>query len=99
MWPPRGFVPRNVIFERWSITNPSADFSDTEIYVESGKESFQISSSDITVSNDLYGDGPTLIFNLDSQVRSGETITITAKDVLVDGVNMTLNYQVKPIEL
>jgi S1-C subfamily serine protease len=99
MWPPRGFVPRNVIFERWSITNPSADFSDTEIYVESGKESFQISSSDITVSNDLYGDGPTLIFNLDSQVRSGEAITITAKDVLVDGVNMTLNYQVKPIEL
>jgi hypothetical protein len=99
MWPPRGFVPRNVIFERWSITNPSADFSDTEIYVESGNESFQISSSDITVSNDLYGDGPTLIFNLDSQVRSGETITITAKDVLVDGVNMTLNYQVKPIEL
>ena len=99
MWPPRGFVPRNVIFERWSITNPSADFSDTEIYVESGNGSFQVSSSDITVSNDLYGDGPTLIFNLDSQARSGAEITITAKDVLVNGVNMTLNYQVKPIEL
>ncbi len=43
-WPPKGFVPQEVVYDRWSFSLPEADFTDATVTVTSNGEAIPLSS-------------------------------------------------------
>jgi hypothetical protein len=52
-WPPRGYVPYQVVFARWSFAYPNADFSSASVTMNSGGTSVPLTQADVV---DGYGE-------------------------------------------
>ncbi|MBM4078032.1 MAG: CAP domain-containing protein, partial [Planctomycetes bacterium] len=95
MWPPRGFVPRNTIHERWSISHPTADFSSATIEVSTGTQSREITN--YIVSDNSMGSRNALIFTWQRPSSNVKEVTITVRRIRLAGTDRNLSYVVKPI--
>lgn len=94
MWPPRGYVPRDTIFPRWSVSHPDADFSNAEV-----KINFQGRTKVITdpySDNDGYGGLHTLVFNWIRPSKGTGSVVITVSNIELNGTQQSFTYEVKP---
>ncbi len=94
-WPPRGYVPANVIYDRWSFSIPKADFSSTSISM-TDKSGGSISLEIRKIENG-YGDN-TIVWepNFDYGFWSeDETVVhINIKNVKLNGETKNYEYDV-----
>ncbi len=99
-WPPAGYTPASLAFNRWSFSWPSADFSSATVAMtrldNSASEPLVI---DYPISGSGAGAGePTIVWNpsnIDSTNISDDTSwEITISNFLVNGTAMTESYQV-----
>ncbi|MDG1854210.1 MAG: CAP domain-containing protein [Verrucomicrobiales bacterium] len=104
-WPPKGFVPRQVVYERWSFAiptkiNTSTDFSKSKVSVM--QAGIELPTEIIYRGNSRQGTDPTLVFEIEGFTSSGSTFTDQNYSVTVSGINgapkNTYQYEVKIID-
>jgi len=73
MWPPRGYVPRQTIFPRWSVSSPSAFSGGAHVLVKSAGRTLV----NETVQADTLLGWPTLVFEVPRSAIKDRTIEVT----------------------
>lgn len=94
MWPPRGFVPRDTIFPRWSISHPAANFSNATVKIEYRGHTKVINNP--YSDNDSYGNLHTLVFNWIRPTKGTGSAVVTVSGIEVYGTRRTVTYEVRP---
>ena len=94
MWPPRGYVPRSQIYDRWSISHQTADFSRAVVTVShNGKTRvFKDPHSD----SEGYGSMNSLVFNWPRPAKGSGPIHVTVKNIELNRLFTTFEYDVLP---
>lgn len=100
-WPPKGYVPWPLVFERWSVSSnraPDADYSAARVSVTTGGAKLTVTQEPV---HDGYADN-TLVFSVavPGSLRSAAAETafdVTVTNVLVNGVARTLRYRTTAI--
>jgi uncharacterized protein YkwD len=93
-WPPPGYVPEPVVFPRWSLTYPGADFSlATVSMTRSGQE------IDVLVNPLLDGFGDnTLVWepqvSISTLPTTDTSFQVSVENVIIDGQARSFNYSV-----
>ena len=99
-WPPKGYVPYQLIFPRWSFSYPDGDFSGASVSMTRNGDYLPVS-----VQSRVQGYGEnTLVFvpnNLDADSWAGPVkpandvqYRVTVNNVVVNGVSQTFSYDV-----
>jgi uncharacterized protein YkwD len=101
-WPPPGFVPEELIFERWSLSYANADFGDAQLAM-----TFNGQPVPVTVVSDgqRYGEA-TITWQPDLGVVSSSLATpgsdnafqISVSNVRVEGVVRSFDYAITTFE-
>jgi hypothetical protein len=94
MWPPRGHVPRDTIFPRWSVSHRQADFSEAEVKIEHEGRVKVINNPHS--DSDGYGGFNSLVFNWIRPAKGTGAATITVSGIELDGTMRTMEYEVSP---
>lgn len=97
-WPPKGYVPHQVVYGRWSLAHSQADFSNAVVTVTKAGINVPVT---LEALHNGYGEN-TLVWVLagtnDSTVWSkpaaDETYSVSVSNVVLNGVNRTFNYNV-----
>ncbi len=98
-WPPKGYVPYQFVYPRWSFSLENADFSAAKVTVSSGGKSI---ATTITSSTDNgYGDN-TLVWTLAGAAdgttyaapSTDTTYTVTVSNVMLNNVAQSYTYSV-----
>ncbi|AYN66257.1 CAP domain-containing protein [Euzebyella marina] len=93
-WPPEGFIPKQVVYPRWSFSIASADFNNTEISMRyKNGESISVQQEELD-SN--YGDA-TIVWvpNINTNTLVEDTVVeVTVRSVGINGVNQDFDYEV-----
>ena len=103
-WPPRGFVPYQVVPGRWSFSYPGADFTNTTVTMQRGGGAVAV-----RIESPLQGFGENSVVwvpdNIDTNsttrwpVPTADTpIAVTVAHVLIAGVDSTFTYTVTIID-
>lgn len=94
MWPPRGHVPRAQIYERWSVSHASADFSGATVTVfhDGRTRIFREPHTD----SEGYGGLNTLVFEWRRPSRGSGPVRVRVDGIELGGARLTLRYEVKP---
>ncbi len=103
-WPPEGYVPSQLIFERWSFSFPEADFSSAT--VEMTKQGQPVSlnveyASDPSSEVGFIGDN-TIVWVPDVLAEtpaSDVTFSVAVRNVLVNGSPQDFEYEVTAIDV
>ena len=100
-WPPQGYVPYQVVYPRWSFSLnsfPGADFREATVEMKQGETMIKVEV--LTVSNG-FGNN-TLVWEPDGLVfgpsMADKTLTITVKNVIIEGSPRTFTYDVTVID-
>jgi uncharacterized protein YkwD len=97
-WPPRGYVPYQVVFARWSFAYPNADFSNATVTMSSGGSNVPLTQSPVVNGygeNTLvwiplgYSDGASW-----PRPASDTTYTVNVQNVKIGGQNRNFTYDV-----
>ena len=93
MWPPRGYVPRSQIYERWSISHQTADFSSAVVAVsQNGRtQVFENPYSDTAG----YGRMNSLVFRWPRPSKGSGPIKVTISNIEKDGLFTSFEYEVR----
>jgi uncharacterized protein YkwD len=95
MWPPRGYVPRQMIFTRWSVSHPTANFDDAIVRIQhSGKTRYFTKPY---VGDEPYGRLNSLTFEW-KRPDSKSPVDIEVSNISIDGVFTVLKYTVLPFD-
>lgn len=103
-WPPNGFVPYQVVFQRWSFSYPDADFTNATVTVSSGGNTLAATIINPAGGNPNNGYGEnTLAWTLPGvssfQPTGGDVIySVTVGNVLINGVPQQFQYTVRVID-
>ncbi|MEM7799166.1 MAG: hypothetical protein AAF633_08255, partial [Chloroflexota bacterium] len=90
-WPPPGYVPRDLIFPRWSFSYPQADFSAAAAVVTRSGTPVGVTLSPVVNG---FGDN-TLVWELAESLPAGEvTYSVTVSNVVINGQAQTFTYEV-----
>ncbi|OIR13383.1 immunoglobulin I-set domain protein [mine drainage metagenome] len=100
-WPPPGYVPYEVVYPRWSISYPGADFSSATVSMTRNGSPIQVS---VAAPANGYGEN-TLVWvydGLDANTvetpapkPSADTVyAVSVKGALINGVSTNFNYNV-----
>jgi uncharacterized protein YkwD len=93
-WPPPGYVPYQVVFDRWSFGRAFADLTNATISMTKNGQPLSLQQHPVVYGfgertivwepNDTFGQAPTsdIVYN------------VTVSNVILNGVNRTFNYQV-----
>lgn len=73
MWPPEGYVPNTIIFNRWSFSYPDADFSNTTVSVRKNDEELNVTVLDEAQG---YCDN-TLVWTIDDDDEGASNTEVT----------------------
>lgn len=94
MWPPRGYVPRSQIYERWSVSHRSANFSNATVTVfhDGRTRVFR----DPYADSEGYGSLNTLVFEWRRPSKGSGPVRLRIDGIELDGTQLTLRYEVKP---
>jgi uncharacterized protein YkwD len=95
MWPPRGYVPRQTIFRRWSVSSPDAFSGGAHVLVKSAGRVLVNEA----VQPDTFLGWPTLVFEVPRSAVKGEPIEVTVF-ALVDWKPgpVIVSYEVIPLD-
>lgn len=101
-WPPPGFVPFRVVFARWSLSDPRADFSAAQVSMTQSGTPVPIVVESRTES---YGE-PTIAWRIASMTdgqrwarpAADTPYTVEIANVLINGAPQTLRYTVTVID-
>jgi uncharacterized protein YkwD len=95
MWPPRGYVPRQMIFPRWSVSHPTANFDDAAVLVRhNGKTRY---FSEPFIGEETYGKMNSLTFEW-KRPDSKRPVEIEVSNIAINGVFTVLKYTVLPFD-
>lgn len=97
-WPPKGYTPYQTVYPRWSISYPSADFSNAAVTMSRN-------GGPISVTQEPYsaGSGENTLVWIPSPYVDGqswakptvdETYQITVSNIIINGQPQTFNYAV-----
>ena len=97
-WPPKGFIPRQLVFDRWSFSVPAADFTNATVTMTAADNSnISLSKEPIAVG---YGDN-TIVWiptGINTSSKSDILYTIKISNVIVSGVTKSYEYTVNIID-
>lgn len=95
MWPPRGYVPRQTIFRRWSVSSPNAFSGGAHVLVRSAGRNLVNEA----VQPDTILGWPTLVFEVPRSAIRGKSIEVTIF-ALVDWRPgpVIVKYEVTPLD-
>ena len=95
-WPPAGYVPRQVVYPRWSFSYPQADFANAMVTITRSDQTVGVSVSPVVNG---YGEN-TLVWELNEAIPEDDVVYgVTIGNVLVNGVAQAFTYQVRIITL
>lgn len=92
-WPPAGHVIDRLVYDRWSLSIPKANFSESQVSMENPEGKVSLS---VHRAKKGYGDN-TLMWEPDVQKPTqGEDATyrVTVSNVVVDGIARDYTYEV-----
>ena len=90
-WPPAGYVPRQVIYPRWSFSFPGADFSATTVSVKRNNNPVGVTVSPVVNG---YGEN-TIVWELAESLPAGNTTyQVTLQNVKINGNPQNFSYEV-----
>ena len=90
-WPPPGYVPRQVVYPRWSFAYPQADFSDSTVDVTRDDQLVGVMVNPIANG---FGEN-TLVWELNESIPDGDVVyTVTLQNVVIDSIPQSFTYQV-----
>jgi uncharacterized protein (TIGR03437 family) len=95
-WPPPGFVPRDLVFDRWSFSYPNADFSGAAVAMERNGQALPVT---LETLSEGFGEN-TIVWvpgTTGGNAASAEgdvTSKVTVSNVLIDGAPRTFEYDV-----
>lgn len=90
-WPPAGYVPRQVVYSRWSFSYPKAVFSGVTVTVTRNGQPVAVSLSPIANG---YGEN-TLVWELGETPPYGDVVyAVSVQNVTIDDVAQNFAYQV-----
>lgn len=99
-WPPRGYVPSDIVYARWSFSYPGADFSSTTVSMKKNGQSIPLS---IESRQAGYGDN-SIVWIPAGMSTSGfvtwptpaqdEAVRVTLGNVRIDGSMRSFSYTV-----
>ncbi len=95
-WPPQGYVPYQLVFERWSFSYPDADFSEATVTMDRGPE-FPIQVTVETVANG-FGDNSIVWVPDPNEVLLNSGHNVTISNVKVGGIAREFSYTVALID-
>ena len=92
-WPPAGYVPDEVVFERWSVAREGADFSQASVSVTANGRALQVTT--LPVANG-FGD-PALGWEVHNMASTSSDVTyqVTVSNIVIDGARQTHSYTVR----
>ncbi len=103
-WPPKGFVPYQLVPGRWSLSYPGADFTNATVAMQRGGGPVAVR---LEALQQGYGEN-SLVWvpdNIDTSVSTSwprpsvdTPITVTVSRVLIAGVSTTFTYTVTVID-
>ena len=95
-WPPPGYVPRQVVYPRWSFSYPQADFANAIVSVTRSGQTVGVSVSPIVNG---FGEN-TFVWELNEAIPEGAVVyVVTIGNVLVNSIAQSFTYQVRIITL
>jgi hypothetical protein len=97
-WPPQGFVPYQVVYNRWSLSYPDADFSQAKAVVTLAGANVPLVQEEV---HNGYGEN-TLAWRMPaisefksmSKPASDQRYSVTVSNVIVQGKPVTYSYDV-----
>ena len=96
MWPPRGYVPRDTIFPRWSISHSEADFTGAQVRIDYQGRTKIINNAYSDTDN--YGELHTLVFNWIRPSKGTGSAVVTVSGIELNGTQRSLTYEVRPFD-
>jgi len=98
-WPPKGFVPAPLVFDRWSFSKRLADFANADVTMKDNAGN-PISLNIISKTDNGYGDN-TIVWepqNINKTSTSDVFYDVTVSSVKVNNVDSTYTYRVTIIQ-
>jgi hypothetical protein len=100
-WPPPGYVPQDLIFDRWSISFAGADFSDATVSMTINGQAVPLTAA---ADDSGYGE-PTIVWQPDlsmmANVMAASTsdsgVVVTIENMRVDGQVQPLDYEIATV--
>ena len=104
-WPPAGFVPASLVFNRWSFSYVNADFSAATVRVTKNGAAMGVQQEAVEYQSAADGSGTfqgdnTLVWELPANVvdaSADEVYTVKISNVLVNGTAHKFSYTVTSI--
>lgn len=105
-WPPAGFVPAALVFNRWSFSYLNADFSAASVEVAKNGTAVGVQQETVEYQSNADGSGTfegdnTLVWELPGNVvnpAADEVYTVQISNVLVNGTPHQFTYSVTSID-
>lgn len=102
-WPPAGYVPRQLVFERWSFSFPQADFSSATVEMTQGGRPVALSIEFRSKGSGDSFDGDNTIAWVPKgppESSAGDvTFKVAVRNVLVEGKSKDFLYEVTLIDV
>lgn len=98
-WPPKGYVPAPLVFDRWSFSKRSADFTNTTVSMTDASGN-AIPLTIISNTDNGYGDN-TIVWEptgINTTSTSDVSYNVTVGNVKVSNVDSTYTYKVTIIK-
>ena len=96
-WPPKGYVPRSLVFPRWSFALHGADLAAASVSVTRNGRACALTVVHRDRPPGTFGD-PAVVWDLDSRCSPGTggdvTYRVTVSGVVVGGVTRSYTYTV-----
>jgi uncharacterized protein YkwD len=101
-WPPRGFVPYQVVYPRWSFSLPGADFSNTTVTMQLAGAAAPVPTTIRPVAPGFGGGEPAISWDVNNladsaswpKPTSDQTFTVNLTNVVVNGIQQNFTYNV-----
>lgn len=93
-WPPKGYTPKQLVYERWSFSIAGADFSETTISVKDRNN--QNISVAVEELSDAFGD-PTMVWRPSINVNTlnaDALFSVLLQNVAINGQMQDFEYEV-----
>jgi hypothetical protein len=90
-WPPPGYVPRQLLFPRWSFSYPQADFAATSVSVTRNNQPVPVTINPIANG---FGEN-TVVWELGEPLPAGEvTYSVSLHNVIINAASQVFSYDV-----
>lgn len=90
-WPPPGYVPRQVVYPRWSFAYPGADFSAATVSMSRNGQAVAVTVRPVATG---FGEN-TIVWEPNESIPNEDTTySVTLQNVIVEGSPRSFSYEV-----